>query len=86
MEPAGSHRTYCVSERKDTVFLGANGEVADLPFGVNIVAMVKMSLISAEGTSNVVPPTPYFSSSPEQSSPFLLHRAAIPVSSFKAEW
>lgn len=60
MEPAGSHRTYCVSGRKDTVFLGASGKVADLPFGVNIVAMVEMSLISAEGMSNYDAPHTIF--------------------------
>lgn len=44
----------CIRKERHRVFLGAHGEVADLPFRVNIVAMVKMSLISPEGMSNVV--------------------------------
>lgn len=81
-----SQDLLCIRKERCRVFLGASGEVADLPFGVNTVAVAKMSFISAEGMSNVVPPLSYFSSSPEESSLFLLSREAIPAIFLQAEW
>lgn len=41
MEPAGSCIGYCVIRKeRHRLFPGASGEVADLPFGLNVVAII----------------------------------------------